>query len=47
MTAHAAKSVRLLVAEDNPLVRDLIQKGALIRMRSGYRRRTVATRCER
>src|SRR5713101_4497910 len=27
MTAHAAKTVRLLVAEDNPLVRDLIQKG--------------------
>src|SRR5258706_12460605 len=27
MTAHVAKTVRLLVAEDNPLVRDLIQKG--------------------
>jgi CheY-like chemotaxis protein len=27
MTPHAAKTVRLLVAEDNPLVRDLIQKG--------------------
>src|SRR5207245_3645944 len=27
MTAHAAKTVRLLVAEDNPLIRDLIQKG--------------------
>src|ERR1700726_2359743 len=27
MIAHAAKTVRLLVAEDNPLVRDLIQKG--------------------
>src|SRR5260370_17765800 len=27
MTAFAAKTVRLLVAEDNPLVRDLIQKG--------------------
>src|SRR5438477_10936636 len=27
MTAHAAKTVHLLVAEDNPLVRDLIQKG--------------------
>jgi CheY-like chemotaxis protein len=27
MTAAAAKSVRLLVAEDNPLIRDLIQKG--------------------
>src|SRR6201981_2513219 len=27
MTAQAAKTVRLLVAEDNPLVRDLIQKG--------------------
>ena len=27
MTAHAAKTVRLLVAEDNPLIRELIQKG--------------------
>src|ERR1700745_3736958 len=27
MTAAAQKSVRLLVAEDNPLVRDLIEKG--------------------
>src|SRR5260221_10803481 len=27
MTALSAKTVRLLVAEDNPLVRDLIQKG--------------------
>jgi len=27
MTAHAAKTVHLLVAEDNPLIRDLIQKG--------------------
>src|SRR3989454_12725736 len=27
MPAHAAKTVRLLVAEDNPLIRDLIQKG--------------------
>jgi len=27
MTAQGAKTVRLLVAEDNPLVRDLIQKG--------------------
>jgi len=27
MTAQSAKTVRLLVAEDNPLVRELIQKG--------------------
>src|ERR1700675_768027 len=27
MTAQSAKTVRLLVAEDNPLIRDLIQKG--------------------
>src|SRR5258708_12345200 len=27
MTSFAAKSVRLLIAEDNPLIRDLIQKG--------------------
>ena len=27
MTAQGSKTVRLLVAEDNPLVRDLIQKG--------------------
>jgi len=27
MTSLAAKSVRLLIAEDNPLIRDLIQKG--------------------
>src|ERR1700751_9459 len=27
MTAASSKSVRLLVAEDNPLVRDLIEKG--------------------
>ena len=27
MTALSAKTVRLLVAEDNPLIRDLIQKG--------------------
>jgi len=27
MTAQASKSVRLLVVEDNPLVRDLIEKG--------------------
>jgi CheY-like chemotaxis protein len=27
MTPHGAKTVRLLVADDNPLVRDLIQKG--------------------
>ena len=27
MTPHGAKTVRLLVAEDNPLIRDLIQKG--------------------
>ena len=27
MTPHSAKSVRLLVAEDNPLVRELIEKG--------------------
>jgi CheY-like chemotaxis protein len=27
MTAQAAKTVHLLVAEDNPLIRDLIQKG--------------------
>jgi CheY-like chemotaxis protein len=27
MTAHSAKTVRLLLAEDNPLMRDLIRKG--------------------
>jgi CheY-like chemotaxis protein len=27
MTAHAAKTIRLLVADDNPLIRDLIQRG--------------------
>jgi len=27
MTAQSAKTVRLLVAEDNPLVRELVQKG--------------------
>jgi len=27
MTSHGAKTVQLLVAEDNPLIRDLIQKG--------------------
>src|SRR5579863_941617 len=27
MTAQSAKTVRLLVAEDNPLIRELIQKG--------------------
>jgi len=42
---HTPKSGSVAGAEDNPLVRDLIQKGLDPALRSGYRGGTVATRC--